>query len=48
MAIGGKGMIVPTENIDALISVIIPAIEYLKEEETLAGYSLITNPMKRF
>ena len=44
MAIGGKGMIVPTKNINALKSVIIPAIEYLKEDGALAGYSLITNP----
>ncbi len=44
MAIGGKGMVVLTGNTDALKSAIVPAIEYLKEDGTLAGYSLITNP----
>ena len=44
MAIGGKGMVVLTGNIDALKSAIIPAIEFLKDDGTLAGYSLITNP----
>lgn len=44
MAVGGKGLVILTGNIDALKSAIIPAIEFLKEDGTLAGYSLITNP----
>ncbi len=44
MAIGGKGLVVLTGNIDALKSALIPAIEYIKEEGMLAGYSLITHP----
>ena len=46
MAIGGKGFIAITGNLDALKSAVIPAIEYLKEEGMLAGYSLIQNPHK--
>ncbi len=44
MAIGGKGLIVITGNIDALKSCVVPAEEFLKEDGTLAGYSLITHP----
>lgn len=44
MAIGGKGLVVLTGDIEALKSAIIPAIDYLKEDGTLAGYSMITNP----
>jgi len=44
MAIGGKGLVVFTGNIDALKASLAPALEYLKEDGTLAGYSLLTNP----
>ncbi|MFC1569248.1 BMC domain-containing protein [bacterium] len=44
MAIGGKGLVVMTGNIDALKSSLTPALEFLKEEGLLAGHSLITNP----
>jgi microcompartment protein CcmL/EutN len=44
MAIGGKGFVAITGNIDALRSAVPPAIEYIKEEGMLAGYSLIHNP----
>lgn len=44
MAIGGKGYIVMTGNIDALKSAVVPAVEYVKDEGMLAGYSLIRHP----
>jgi microcompartment protein CcmL/EutN len=44
MAVGGKGFMVITGNIDALKSSVLPAIDFLKEEGMLAGYSLITHP----
>lgn len=44
MAIGGKGLVVMTGNIDALKSAVEPAVEFAKEEGMLAGYSLITDP----
>jgi microcompartment protein CcmL/EutN len=44
MAIGGKGYVVITGNMDALKSAVNPAIEYLKEEGMLAGYTLIPHP----
>ena len=44
MAIGGKGFVAFTGNIEALKSGVIPAIEYIKEEGMLAGYSIIENP----
>ncbi len=44
MAIGGKGLIVIIGDMEALKSAIKPAIEYIKEEGMLAGYSLISNP----
>jgi microcompartment protein CcmL/EutN len=44
MAVGGKGFLVITGNIDALKSSVVPAIAFLKEEGMLAGYSLITHP----
>ncbi len=44
MAIGGKGLVVMTGNIDALKLCIVPAEAFLKEDGTLAGYSLITGP----
>jgi microcompartment protein CcmL/EutN len=46
MAVGGKGFVVLTGNEDALKAALQPAIEYLKQEGMLAGYSLITNPHK--
>jgi len=44
MAVGGKGFAVLTGNDEALKSAIIPALEYLKDDGSLAGYTLITNP----
>ncbi len=44
MAIGGKGLVVMTGSIDALKSALIPAMEYIKEDGMLVGYSLITDP----
>jgi len=44
MAIGGKGYVVLTGNMEALKSAVEPAIEYTKEEGMLAGYTLIDNP----
>ena len=44
MAIGGKGFMVITGNIDSLKSSVVPAVEFLKEEGMLAGFSLITQP----
>jgi microcompartment protein CcmL/EutN len=44
MAIGGKGLVVMTGQIDALRSALGPALEFLKEEGTLAGSTLITHP----
>ena len=44
MAIGGKGFIVMTGNMEALKSALKPAIEYVKEDGMLAGYSLIKHP----
>lgn len=46
MAVGGKGYIVMTGNIDALKSAVEPAIEYIKGEGMLAGYTLIRHPHK--
>jgi microcompartment protein CcmL/EutN len=44
MAIGGKGLIVATGNIEALRSAAEPAVAFLKEDGTLGGYSLISHP----
>jgi microcompartment protein CcmL/EutN len=44
MAVGGKGFVAITGNTEALKSAVIPAIEYIKGEGMLAGYSLIENP----
>lgn len=44
MAIGGKGLVVLTGNVEALKSAIIPAIDYIKAEGLMGGWSLITQP----
>lgn len=44
MAIGGKGFAVLTGNDEALKSAIVPALDFLKDDGSLAGYTLITNP----
>ena len=44
MAIGGKGLVVCTGNIEALKSAVIPAVQYVKEDGMLAGYTIITQP----
>jgi microcompartment protein CcmL/EutN len=44
MAIGGKGFFILTGNIEALKSALEPTLDFLKDEGSLVGYSLITNP----
>lgn len=44
MAVGGKGFVVITGNIDALEAAAKPAIEYIKQDGMLAGYVIIKNP----
>jgi microcompartment protein CcmL/EutN len=44
MATGGKGYFVLTGNIEALKSALEPTLEFLKDEGSLVGYSLITQP----
>jgi microcompartment protein CcmL/EutN len=44
MAIGGKGLVVMTGNIEALKSSLRPAVAYLGENGTLGAYTLITQP----
>ena len=44
MAIGGKGLVVMTGNIEALKSALRPAVEFLGEDGTLGEYTLITRP----
>lgn len=46
MAVGGKGFVVMTGKIDALESALKPALEYIKEDGMLAGYTMIKNPHK--
>jgi microcompartment protein CcmL/EutN len=44
MATGGKGFFVLTGNIEALKSSLEPTLDFLKDEGSLVGYSLITQP----
>ncbi len=44
MAIGGKGLIVLTGDIEAIRSAVPPAVEFIGQEGMLAGYSIITDP----
>lgn len=44
MAVGGKGFVVITGDIDALEAAVIPAINYIKQDGMLAGYVIIKNP----
>jgi len=44
MAVGGKGFVVITGDMEALKSAVVPAIEYIKDDGMLAGYSLISHP----
>jgi microcompartment protein CcmL/EutN len=46
MALGGKGFMVFGGNVDALRSALGPALDFLKEEGSLVGYSLITGPQE--
>ena len=46
MAVGGKGFVVITGDIDALEAASRPAVEYAKQEGMLAGYAIIKNPHK--
>lgn len=44
MALGGKGFMVFGGNVDALRSALGPTLDFLKEEGSLVGYSLISGP----
>ena len=44
MAVGGKGFAVLTGDDESLKSAIVPALDFLKDDGSLAGYTLITNP----
>ncbi len=44
MAIGGKGFVVFTGDVEALESAVFPVLDYIKEEGMLVGYTLIKNP----
>ena len=44
MAVGGKGFAVLTGDVESLKSAIEPAVDFLKDDGSLAGYTLITNP----
>lgn len=46
MAVGGKGFVVITGDIDALEAAARPAVEYAKQDGMLAGYAIIKNPHK--
>lgn len=46
MAVGGKGFVVMTGDIDALEAAARPAVEYIKQDGMLAGYAIIKNPHK--
>jgi microcompartment protein CcmL/EutN len=44
MAIGGKGLVVLTGDMESLQSALGPVLDYMKGDGMLAGYSLIPNP----
>jgi len=44
MATGGKGFFILTGNTEALKSALEPTLDFLKDEGSLVGYSLITHP----
>ncbi|MCL5020275.1 MAG: BMC domain-containing protein [Bacteroidetes bacterium] len=44
MAVGGKGFVVITGDIDALESAASRAVEVVKDDGMLAGYAIIKNP----
>ncbi len=44
MAIGGKGLVVLTGDVESLKSVLGPVLDTMKDDGMLAGYSLIPNP----
>ncbi len=44
MAIGGKGLVVLTGDMESLKSVLSPVLEFAKRDGMLGGYSLIPNP----
>ncbi len=44
MAVGGKGFVVITGDIDALESAASRAVEFIKKDGMLAGYAIIKNP----
>ena len=44
MAIGGKGLVVCTGDMESLKSALTPVLDFLKNEGMLAGYALLSNP----
>ena len=44
MAVGGKGFVVITGDVEALEAAAAPAVEFCKGEGLLAGYTIIRNP----
>ncbi len=44
MAVGGKGFVVITGDVEALEAAAAPAVEFCKGEGLLAGYAIIRNP----
>lgn len=44
MAVGGKGFVVITGDVASLKAAAEPAIEYIKQDGMLAGYTIIQNP----
>jgi microcompartment protein CcmL/EutN len=44
MAIGGKGLVVLTGDVESLKSVLGPVLDFAKQDGMLAGYALIPNP----
>jgi microcompartment protein CcmL/EutN len=44
MAIGGKGLVVLTGDMESLKSVLGPVLDFAKQDGMLAGYALIPNP----
>jgi len=44
MAIGGKGLVVCTGDVESLKSALAPVLDFLKDEGMLAGYALLPHP----
>jgi microcompartment protein CcmL/EutN len=44
MAVGGKGFVVMTGDVASLEAAVKPALEYIKQDGMLGGYTIIQNP----